>query len=48
MLLYDFKKIELKWQEHWKKKTFQVNYDFEKKNFIVLICSLTLLPKGYM
>ncbi|RAM57791.1 leucyl-tRNA synthetase [Candidatus Phytoplasma oryzae] len=37
MLIYNFKKIESKWQEYWKKKkTFQTNDDFSKKKFYCL------------
>ncbi|MDV3167050.1 MAG: leucine--tRNA ligase [Vigna little leaf phytoplasma] len=37
MLLYDFKKIESKWQEHWElEKTFKTNLDFSKKKFYCL------------
>ncbi|MDV3167833.1 MAG: leucine--tRNA ligase [Candidatus Phytoplasma stylosanthis] len=37
MLVYDFKKIEFKWQVHWEnKKTFKTNIDFNKKKFYCL------------
>lgn len=37
MLIYDFRKIELKWQIHWKKnKIFKTSYDFCKKKFYCL------------
>jgi leucyl-tRNA synthetase len=37
MLSYDFKKIESKWQTHWKKKkTFRTCYNFSKKKFYCL------------
>ncbi|WP_457916088.1 leucine--tRNA ligase [Candidatus Phytoplasma sacchari] len=37
MLLYDFKKIESKWQKHWKKKkTFHTTNDLSKKKFYCL------------
>ncbi|AYJ00965.1 leucine--tRNA ligase [Candidatus Phytoplasma ziziphi] len=37
MLIYDFRKIELKWQLNWEKKqTFKTSYDFSKKKFYCL------------
>lgn len=37
MLIYDFRKIELKWQLNWERKqTFKTSYDFSKKKFYCL------------
>ena len=45
---YNFKTIEKKWQTSWKEnKTFKSEIDKNKKNFIVLKCSISFRKNTY-
>ena len=39
--MYDFKKIEEKWQKYWEdNKTFKVEEDESKKKFYIYLCKI--------